>query len=132
MIAAATRSETARRFARFVAVGLLNTAFGYGVYFVLLWAGLAPQAALVIAFVIGVMWNYMTTARLVFRVAGLRRLPAYVGAYLAVYTCNALALQFALSQGANAYVAQAVLTPVFAIMSFGLLSRVFRGVSRPV
>lgn len=132
MTAVADRSETARRFLRFVAVGILNTGFGYAVYFVLLWSGLSPQVALVIAFCVGVMWNYMTTARLVFRVSGLRRVPAYLGAYLGVYTANALSLEFALSRGADPFVAQAILTPFFAVMSFLLLSRVFRGLARPV
>lgn len=120
------RTETARTFGRFILVGLLNTAFGYAVYALLLWVGLPPQPALVISFAIGVAWNYFTTARLVFRATGFGKLPAYLAAYLTVYAANALALQFALSRGADPFVAQAILTPAAAILSFVLLSRVFR------
>lgn len=125
-------SETSRRFLRFLAVGLLNTAFGYAVYSLLLWGGLPPQIALVIAFAIGVMWNYFTTARLVFRVSGFQRLWAYVAAYLGVYATNALLLHMALRVGTNAFLAQAILTPIIAVLSFLLLSMVFRGLARPV
>lgn len=123
--------ETGRRFARFVVVGLVNTGFGYAVYSLLLWLGLEPQAALILSFAIGVMWNYFTTARLVFRVSGFRRLPAYVGAYVVVYSANALCLNMALSHGVNPFLAQGVLTPIFAVLSFVLLSLVFHGQSRP-
>ncbi|MBT8419143.1 MAG: GtrA family protein [Silicimonas sp.] len=104
----------------------MNTAFGYGVYALLLWLGSPPQPALVLAFAIGVAWNYFTTARLVFRARGFAKLPAYVFAYLTVYSANALALQFALSRDVDPFLAQALLTPVAAVASFLLLSRVFR------
>ncbi len=131
MTTGTSHSERARKFGRFVVVGLLNTAFGYSVYALLLWLGMSAQPALVIAFSIGVLWNYMTTARLVFRVSDNRRLPAYIVSYLVIYLANALALEAALAWGADPFLAQAVLTPFFAVISFILLSWVFRGQSRP-
>lgn len=118
--------DVANRFGRFLLVGLLNTAFGYAVYAMLLWLGLSPQPALIIAFSIGVMWNYMTTARFVFGSTGFRRLPAYVLAYLSIYLANASALQAMLTYGTDPFAAQAILTPLVAILSFLLLSLVFR------
>ena len=69
-------NATRRRFLKFILVGLLNTAFGYAVYAVLLFAGLDPQPALATSFGIGVIWNYFTTARLVFDQGGFSRFPA--------------------------------------------------------
>jgi len=121
-----SRREVMQRFGRFLLVGLLNTAFGYAVFALLLWLGLSPQPALIIAFSIGVMWNYLTTARFVFGSTGFSKLPAYVLAYLSVYLANASALQVMLSRGVDPFVAQAILTPVVAVLSFLLLSLVFR------
>jgi len=118
--------EVAQKFGRFVVVGLVNTAFGYAVFALLLWLGMAPQPALIFAFAIGVMWNYLTTARYVFGATGFRRLPAYAMAYLSVYVANALALQAMLSRAVDPFAAQAILTPLAAILSFILLSLVFR------
>mgnify|MGYP003526361532 CR=1 FL=1 len=90
-----TRSGDHHRFARFLAVGVLNTAFGYALYALLIWLGLAPQPALAVSFAIGVMWNYLTHARLVFDQSGYRRVLPYAGAYGLIYLINAVALQAA-------------------------------------
>ena len=81
------------RFGRFVAVGLVNTAVGYGIYAAGLAAGLPPQAALAVQFVLGVLWNYGMHARIVFACRGFARLPAYVGAYVLLWAVNALSLR---------------------------------------
>ncbi|MCB2096842.1 MAG: GtrA family protein [Parvularculaceae bacterium] len=120
------KRETAARFARFVAVGLINTAFGYAVYALLVLAGLGAQAALICSFSIGVLWNYFTTARFVFEVSGYDRLPAYAGCYIVIYLLNAAALRAALIAGVHPLAAQAILLPAAAILSFVLLSRVLR------
>ena len=81
-----------RRFLRFVAVGIVNTAFGYGVYAALVLLGLPPQPALALAFAVGVVWNYATHARFVFGTEGYRRLVPYAAVYLGLYLLNAVAL----------------------------------------
>jgi putative flippase GtrA len=115
------------RFLRFLAVGLLNTGFGYALYALLVWVGLSPQPALALSFAAGVMWNYMTHARLVFDQAGFRRLLPYVGAYLAIYLVNAAALQIALRAGLAPLLAQALLVLPMAALAFMLISRVLTG-----
>ncbi len=117
-------NPTLRQFARFVAVGLVNTGFGYLVYAALVMAGLSPQPALALAFAIGVIWNYWTHASLVFGQRGLRRLPAYVGCYLLIYGVNSAALAAALRIGMGALAAQALLAPFAACLSFLLIRRV--------
>lgn len=112
---------------RFLAIGVVNTLFGYGVYALLVWIGLAPQLALSLAFAIGVLWNYLTHARLVFRVSGFRRVLPYAGVYGALYTVNALALWAALAAGLSPYIAQAILAVAMAGLSFFLVSAVLTG-----
>ena len=66
-------------------VGALNTAFGYGVYALLVFVGVNMFLAQLIATVVGVIFNYFTYSRCVFRDASgsVRQfIIAYVGQYL--------------------------------------------------
>ena len=116
-----------RRFLRFVAVGIVNTAFGYGVYAALVLLGLPPQPALALAFAVGVVWNYATHARFVFGTEGYRRLVPYAAVYLGLYLLNAVALARATAAGISPLVAQAVLAVVMAGLSFVAPSLVLTG-----
>lgn len=108
----------ARRFLKFLVVGFMNTVVGYVLYVVFIAAGLAPQPALATAFTLGVMWNYMTFARLVFGTSGYRRLPLYGAVYLAVYVLNAGVLELLLNRGLHPLLAQAVILPFAAVLTF--------------
>lgn len=114
-------------FLRFLVVGVLNTAFGYLLYVLVLAVGLAPQLALAIAYCGGVAWNYFTHARLVFGTSGVSRLPAYVLAYLALYGVNALGLQVLLGAGLSPFIAQGILVLPAAILAYIAIGRVLTG-----
>ncbi|WP_374301320.1 GtrA family protein [Paracoccus sp. (in: a-proteobacteria)] len=121
------------RFGRFVAVGLVNTAVGYGIYAAGLAAGLPPQAALAVQFVLGVLWNYGMHARIVFACRGFARLPAYVGAYVLLWAVNALSLRTMQGAGFDPLTAQLLLLAPMVVLSFLLVSRVLssgKGVDR--
>ena len=115
------------RFVKFLFVGVLNTAFGFAAYAVLLWAGLPPQPALALSYVMGVIWNYCTHARIVFHAQGYRRLPLYALAYSVLYGLNALALAAMLKAGLAPLWAQAVLVLPMAMLAFLLVSLVLTG-----
>ncbi|NOD99503.1 GtrA family protein [Ruegeria sp. HKCCD6228] len=109
---------------RFAMVGVLNTAFGYALFTILSLSGLPPQVALVISFSGGVLWNFMTHARLVFDTRGLGRLPFYILSYLVVYAFNALSLEGLLSMGVQPITAQGIIVLPAAVLAFILISRV--------
>lgn len=111
-------------FVKFLAVGVLNTAFGYLLYALLVLLGMGPQPALAVAFACGVVWNYFTHARLVFATKGAGRLPAYVVVYLGLYGVNAAGLQGFLMLGFDPIAAQALLVLPAAALSFVFISRV--------
>ncbi|UUV08632.1 GtrA family protein [Ruegeria sp. YS9] len=113
-----------KSFMRFALVGVLNTGFGYVLFTVLNLSGLPPQIALVISFSGGVLWNFMTHARLVFDTRGLGRLPYYILSYLLVYAFNALSLGGLLSIGLQPIAAQGLIVLPAAILAFILISRV--------
>lgn len=117
-------------FHRFLAAGVANTAFGYAVYAAGVLAGLPAQAALALQFLLGVIWNYRLHARLVFAVQGWGRLPAYIGAYLAIWLLNAAALRGLTAAGMGPLLAQALILPGAVLLSWGLIGRIMRG-ARP-
>lgn len=115
------------RFIRFLAVGGLNTAFGYAVYAALVVAGVPPQHALALAFCVGVVWNFFTHARLVFGVSGWHRFPFYVAIYVAIYAVNSALLARVMALGIHPLLAQAGLALVMAVLSYGLIKLVLTG-----
>ena len=117
------------QFLRFLAVGALNTVFGYSVFAGLVLVGVASMPALVAAYVVGVPFNYFTTGRLVF--AGAPRSASaflrFTGAYVVVYAFNALMLRAVDAAVGSPLLAQALCIPAVAVFSFLLFKlHVFR------
>ena len=116
------------RFVKFLFVGVRNTVFGFAVYAALLRvAGLPWQWALALSYVIGVLWNFGTHGRIVFGTRGLSRLPAYVGAYVALFFLNRWALAATIAAGLSDLWAQALLVLPMAMVAFVLVSVVLTG-----
>ena len=55
--------RTQIQFVKFLLVGALNTAFGYGIYALLIWFGLRPFLAVGLATVLAVLFNFQSTGR---------------------------------------------------------------------
>lgn len=111
------------RMLRFLGAGVVNTAFGYGVFGALVFLGAHPQVALIVQFLIGVLWNFWIHRRYVFAVRGYGRLPVYALSYVAVYVVNAVLLRSLMAIGLNAYLAQALSLGPVVILSYILISR---------
>lgn len=82
----------ARQVVRFIAAGALNTAFSYAAYLALLgWLGYA--AAYAVAYVVGLLTQYVLHGRYVFRVAlRWRSLLGYPAIHLVLYAYGAALL----------------------------------------
>jgi putative flippase GtrA len=120
MRAAETRSSTLRQFAKFIVVGVLNTAFGYGVFALLIYIGVSPIPALVVTYVVGASFNFMTTGRFVFQQLHSAALLRFIAAYVVVFLVNAGLYKALSAMGLSPLVAQAICLPVMAIFSFML------------
>jgi len=118
--------ELSPRFIRFLFVGALNTAVGYGFFVLFLWIGAAPPLALALAFVCGVIFNFFSTGRLVFGNRDPRRIFGFCLVYLGLYGINLAALQGLQAAGLEAMIAQAILVGPMAVLSFLALKKVFR------
>jgi putative flippase GtrA len=114
------------QFAKFLAVGLLNTAFGYTVFAALIYAGLPPTPALVATYGVGVPFNFVTTRRLVFARSH-ASLARFIAAYVVIYFFNLALFDALRAAGATPLAAQALSLPVVAVFSFLLFKfKVFR------
>jgi putative flippase GtrA len=103
-------------FLRFGLVGLLNAAFGYTVFALLVLAGIWPGVALVGSTIAGVAFNFQTSRRLVFRASG--RALRFVAVYVVVLAANWAALRALQWCGLPDLESQALLTLPIAALSF--------------
>jgi putative flippase GtrA len=87
------RHKVSPRFLRFLAVGALNTLFGYGCFALLLYVGLHYAVAMLLATIIGVLFNFKTVGRLVFRSRDNRLIFHFAAIYVVVYTVNVLCVK---------------------------------------
>ena len=120
-------------FLRFILVGVLNTAFSYCGYTLLVLIGVPYNAALTLMTIVAQLWNFMTTGHLVF---GNRR-KSLIFKFLcvggSVYLLNLASLTLLVEVfQVGELAAQAVLIPLVITASF-LINRawVFRAASRP-
>jgi putative flippase GtrA len=120
-------SPASRRFARFLVVGALNSAVGYGIFAGLILLGLMPEIALLAATVLGVLFNFVTTGQLVFGRCDGRHFLKFVAVYSAVYAMNAASLRAMISLSTPPLVGQLILLPAAAVLTYvALKSLVFK------
>lgn len=120
-------SPASRRFGRFLIVGAVNSAVGYGLFAGFILLALMPEVALLLATILGVIFNFLTTGRFVFADRDRSRLLHFIAVYAAVYVFNALALRGLALLAVPPLIAQLVLLPTAAVMTFfALRSFVFK------
>jgi len=110
--------------ARFIAVGLLNTVVGYAIYGILILLNVPYLAALLVSTIAGVIFNYFSIGRLVFKSRGGRVVfVKFIAAYGVVYCINAVALEVLIKHFQfNPYIGQALCVPLSVIISWLLMN----------
>ena len=103
---------------RFLFTGVINTFFGYAVYLIGLLFDLLPEVALAIATVVGAVFNYFTTSRLVFKHSKADRFPRFLLGYVVIYLVNAAFLRTLIYSGVDPSWAQLIALPLIAAFSF--------------
>ncbi len=106
------------RFYRFLAIGLINTAFGYSIYALFLFIGMHYAIAGLFGTVLGVIFNFFTTGALVFSVVEGKRLFKFAGVYVVTYFCNIAGIKILFVMGFNYYYGGALMIPPMAILAF--------------
>ena len=98
------QSLNLRQLWRYYQVGIVNTAFGYGMYALFVAAGLNMYVAQILAHLLGVAFNYISYSRHVFRDASASK-PRFIASY---------ALNYLLGLAALAAVSRVVASPYLA------------------
>lgn len=112
----------------FLAVGVLNTLFGYTIFALLIFLGLHYTMAVFIGTIIGVLFNFKTTGKIVFSSSDNSLVWKFFSVYGVVYLLNIIGLYLCEKMSIDIYVAGAILIIPMALVSFWLNKRfVFRG-----
>jgi putative flippase GtrA len=116
------------RFVRFLIVGGINTAFGYGIFALLIFLKFHYAAAALLSTILGVMFNFKTTGRLVFESQDNRLIFKFVGVYVIIYAINTASLGVFNFFRVDMYLAGAAMILPMAMLAFVLnKSLVFKG-----
>jgi putative flippase GtrA len=114
------RSAELRRIAKFLAVGLLNTAVGYSLFYAALHATGHSIAAAAISNTLGALFNFLSVGGLVFGSFDHRPLKRFVAVCVAVFLVNSAGLALLERAGVPPALAQALLLPGLAAVSYRL------------
>ncbi len=115
------------RFIRFLIVGGINTAFGYGIFALLIFLKFHYALAALLSTILGVLFNFKTTGRLVFESKENRLIFKFVGVYAITYVINTAFLGVFNFYRVDMYLAGAVMILPMAMLAFVLnKSLVFR------
>ena len=109
------------RLLRFLVVGAINTIFSYIVYAILILAGAHYSLATLISTVLGVIFNFFTTGRIVFRNMDNKSFLSFVLVYAFTYLVNILLLRWLIDGLAmEKLLAGALVTLPVALLSYVL------------
>lgn len=109
---------------RFLLVGILNTIFGYGVFGLLILLKLNYRLAILIATLVGVVFNFFTIGNIVFNKNKLSLIFKFLIVYTIVYFINITLMKYLLSGEVNIYLSQIICLPFIVIISY-LLNKHF-------
>lgn len=111
-------------FVRFLIVGGLNTLFSYCIFALLLMMGIPYPLAVLIASIVGILFNFRTYGALVFGSHDDRLLLRFFAVYAVCYLLNLAPLAWARHHGLSLYVAGAVVAIPVAFVAY-TLNRLF-------
>ncbi|WP_363163473.1 GtrA family protein [uncultured Bacteroides sp.] len=110
-----------KTFVRFLLVGLLNTAFGLGIYCFFIYIELSYKLAVLLSTVLGVLFNFKTIGTLVFKNKNNRLILRFILSYIIIYFINIGLIKLLLYvPHVDEYWAGILVTPIIGIMSFVL------------
>jgi len=109
------------KFIRFLIVGALNTLFSITVYWILVFLGIHFSIAVFISNMLGILFNYKTTGRLVFESKSNKLIFKFIGVYLLVYLLSVASLKLLFFLGIDKYSGAVVIALPMAVISFYLM-----------
>ncbi|MBQ2644221.1 GtrA family protein [bacterium] len=111
------------KFIKFLFVGGLNTAFGYGVFAFFIFLKFHFAIASFLSTVLGILFNFKTTGIIVFKNHDNKLIFRFLGAYVIIYLLNILFLKIFKIMYVNMYLAGFILIFPMAVVSFILMKK---------
>ncbi|NBK97661.1 MAG: GtrA family protein [Erysipelotrichia bacterium] len=102
----------------FIFTGIINTIFGYAMYALFIYLGCQYIFASGLATVLGILFNFKTISKFVFKANENRLIFKFFGVYSLVFITNIILIKVFKDFGFNEYLAGLVATFPCAIMSF--------------
>ena len=117
-----------KKFINFIFVGMLNTLFGYLIFALFLFTGIHYSISVVLATVIGILFNFKTTGIIVFKSHDNGLLFKFILNYCITMLISIVLLYIAERLNLNLYIASFAVTVCMAVLSFCILKYyVFKG-----
>ena len=110
------------RFLRFLVVGSLNTAVGYGFFYIALLTMPTTFIALCVSTLVAIAFNFVSTGTVVFGSRDPRRIVRFCGVYAVVFAYNAIGLSSLEAAGIAPALAGLLLLPGAVTISYLLNS----------
>lgn len=115
-------SRFERKFVKYLFVGFMNTVFSYVIYAICVTILSRPTLSLAVSYVIGILFNFQTTGRIVFKNKNNTLIFKFFLSYLTTFFINRYFLDMLVSTfHVDKYLSQAILVFPIAIISFMLL-----------
>jgi putative flippase GtrA len=113
-----------RRPVLFLLVGVLNTAVGYGLFAMIYLLTQSHRVAVVIATILGVLFNFCSTGWIVFDNRSGRALIPFVLGYAVTLGANFILLELLVRSSIDPLIAQAACLPVVVVLGYLINSRI--------
>lgn len=123
----AQRALLQSRPVRFIAIGIVNTIFGYAVFMCLYLASRDHRVSIVGATIAGVIFNFFTTGRIVFKNSDNRLVYRFVAGYAVSLGTNVTLLEVLVRLGVGALVAQLICLPPVVMLTYFVNARLVFG-----
>lgn len=112
-----------KKFTTFLLVGGVNTLFGYSLFSLFIFLGVHYTLAVLFSSVLGILFNFKTTGRFVFKSRSNALIYRFFAVYIVTYFINIGMLKILSGWGMNMYLAGLLLPLPVAIISFLLQHR---------
>jgi putative flippase GtrA len=110
-------------FFSFIAIGMLNTCFGYCIYAIVIFMGYQPALALLIGNSLGIAFNFLTFGKVVFKNFDWKRAPHFLVIYGINYFANVWMLSAVQHYIPSPYVAYLIVLPISVTFLYYSLRR---------
>ena len=108
---------------KYLIVGGVNTVVGYSIFAIIIFFGFHYSLAVLIATILGVLFNFQSYGRLVFKNHSWYFLGRYITVYIFIYFVNLILLLIFDLLVSNLYISGLMVTPFMAYLGYLLNKR---------